>query len=47
MEQKYELIAMECKHLLKIINIWNNKFPGSSLPEWILKRRDKICFQKQ
>ena len=46
MEQKHKLIAAECRHLLKIINIWNNKFPGSPLPEWIMKRRDKICFQK-
>lgn len=45
MEQKHLLISSEFKHLLKIVNIWNDKFPNSPLPAWIIKRCDKLSSQ--
>lgn len=45
MEQKHLLRISEFKHLLKIINIWNTKFPNSPLPAWIIKRCDKLSSQ--
>lgn len=45
MEQRHLLISNEFKHLLKIVNIWNDKFPGSPIPEWITKRCDTLSLQ--
>ena len=47
MEQRHLLISSEFKHLLKIVNIWNDKFPDSPMPEWITKRCDKLCLQSK